>query len=172
MRSFRLDEIRSPTSSIITSDVVDAFGQIAGDFAPAVPFALLEARRFFARQAASNPADSDENHCRKVACEAIARRIVHRTPMHEQYALLSKRFTRIESDGDESMPASALETAIDQRATFFLSSNEAQRCVFAVWRGLLVQDQQENGNIEYQRECPAQLSLLYQTDEATYTVPF
>ena len=146
------DEIRSPTSSIITKDVVKAYSQIAGDFAPAVPFALLEARRFFARQAASNPADSDENTCRKVACEAIARRIVQRTPMEEQYALLSKRYTVIESDGDESLPTSALESAVDQRATYFLSSNEAQRCVFAVWKGLLVQKQQPDGNIEYERE--------------------
>lgn len=153
------DEIRSPTSSIITKDVVEAYSQIAGDFAPAVPFALLEARRFFARQAASNPADSDENTCRKVACEAIARRIVQRTPMEEQYALLSKRYTLIESDGDESLPTSALESAVDQRATYFLSSNEAQRCVFAVWKGLLVQQQQPDGNIEYQRETTS-LSLF------------
>lgn len=145
------DDIKSPTSSIITADVVDAFSKIAGDFAPAVPYALLEARRFFARQAANNPADQDENNGRKVACEAIARRIVQRTPMEDQYALLSKRFTRIESDGDESMPASALEAAVDQRATFFLASNEAQRCVFAVWKGLLVQQQQPDGNIEYER---------------------
>lgn len=165
------DEIRSPTSSIITKDVVEAYSQIAGDFGPAVPFALLEARRFFARQAASNPADSDENTCRKVACEAIARRIVQRTPMEEQYALLSKRYTVIESDGDESLPTSALESAVDQRATYFLSSNEAQRCVFAVWKGLLVQQQQPDGNIEYQRETHRFLRVLaLGADDFPFTV--
>lgn len=168
-----LDEIRSPTSSIITKDVVEAYSQIAGDFAPAVPFALLEARRFFARQAASNPADSDENTCRKVACEAIARRIVQRTPMEEQYALLSKRYTLIESDGDESLPTSALESAVDQRATYFLSSNEAQRCVFAVWRGLLVQKQQPDGNIEYElfKIRPEQRSFWWHFDPQRIAVP-
>ncbi|GAA6052108.1 hypothetical protein JCM3770_006635 [Rhodotorula araucariae] len=150
-----LDEITSPTSSIITKDVVEAFGSIAGDFHPCLPFALLEARRYFARQQRLNPSDSDENAGRKLACEAIARKLVAATPIAEQYSLLSKRFTVIESDGDESMPLSALESAVDQHATFFLSSNEAQRCVFALWKGLLVQKQMDDGNIEYQ---------LYKTD--------
>ncbi|BGP56070.1 Calcium channel yvc1 [Rhodotorula sphaerocarpa] len=168
-----VDDIKSPTSNIITADVVDAFSKIAGDFAPAVPYALLEARRFFARQAANNPADQDENNGRKVACEAIARRIVQRTPMEDQYALLSKRFTRIESDGDESMPASALEAAVDQRATFFLASNEAQRCVFAVWKGLLVQQQQPDGNIEYElfKIRPEQRSFWWHFDPQRIAVP-
>jgi len=53
-----------------------------------------------------NPADSDENEGRKLACEALARKIVARTPREEQYSILSARFTVIESDGDESLPLS------------------------------------------------------------------
>ncbi|TNY22210.1 hypothetical protein DMC30DRAFT_362069 [Rhodotorula diobovata] len=151
-----LDDLTSPTSSILTKDVVEAFGQLAGDFSACMPFALLEARRYFALQQRINPSDSDENAGRKLACEAIARKIVARTPIADQYSLLSKRFTVIESDGDESLPLSALESAVDQHATFFLSSNEAQRCVFALWKGLLVQRQMDDGNIEYQlaSRCP------------------
>lgn len=33
----------------------------------------------------------------------------------------------------------ALETAVDQSASHFLSSSTCQNCVFALWRGLLVQ---------------------------------
>lgn len=33
----------------------------------------------------------------------------------------------------------ALESAVDQDATLFLSANEVQKCVFALWKGLLVQ---------------------------------
>ncbi|GAA6008524.1 hypothetical protein JCM11491_004508 [Sporobolomyces phaffii] len=145
-----LDEITSPTSSIITKECIDAFAQIAGDFDHCLPFALLQARRFFALQQRINPADSDENEGRKLACEALARKIVVRTPRQDQYSILSARFTVIESDGDESLPLSALECALDQHAIFFLSSNEAQRCVFALWKGLLVQNSDENGAIEYQ----------------------
>ena len=53
-----------------------------------------------------NPADSDENEGRKLACEVLARKIVARTPREEQYSILSARFTVIESDGDESLPLS------------------------------------------------------------------
>lgn len=148
-----LDDITSPTSSIITKDVVEAYSAIAGDFSDCLPFALLEARRYFARRQRADPSDADENAGRKLACEALARKIVARTPMQDQYGLLSRRFTIVESNGDESLPLSALESAVDQHATFFLSSNEAQRCVFALWKGLLIQTQKENENIEYQSAC-------------------
>ena len=52
--------------------------------------------------------------------------------------VMSARYTRMESDGDESLPTSALESAVDQLATFFLSSTETQRCVAALWNGHLV----------------------------------
>ncbi|GAA6060814.1 hypothetical protein JCM10212_000587 [Sporobolomyces blumeae] len=145
-----LDEITSPTSSILTNDVVEAFASIAGDFDHCLPFALLMARRWFGLQMLVNPSDSDENEGRKLACEALARKIVARTPRQDQYSILSARFTVIESDGDESLPLSALEAALDQHAIYFLSSNEAQRCVFALWKGNLVQNSDEHGRIEYQ----------------------
>ncbi|KAK4048507.1 Calcium channel yvc1 [Microbotryomycetes sp. JL201] len=150
-----LDEITSPVSSILTKDVVEAYSLVGGDFDKCVPFALLEARRYFRRQAYLNPSDSDENEGRKLACEALARKLVAKTPMSEQYSLLSARYTVIDSDGDESLPLSALESAVDQHATFFLSSGEAQRCVFALWRGLLVQKIKDDGRIEYEPYKPA-----------------
>lgn len=101
-----LAELTSPTSSILTKDAVDAFSKIAGDFDHCLPFALLQARRFFAIQQRINPADSDENEGRKLACEALARKIIGRTPRQEQYSILSARFTVMEDDGDESLPLS------------------------------------------------------------------
>jgi len=120
MLTLLAEDLTSPTSSIVTKDVVEAFSELAGDFSSCMPFALLEARRYFAYQQRVNPSDSDENAGRKLACEAIARKIVARTPIADQYSLLSKRFTVIESDGDESLPLSVLESAVDQHATFFL----------------------------------------------------
>ncbi|BGP09070.1 Calcium channel YVC1 [Rhodotorula toruloides] len=168
-----LDDITSPTSSIITKDVIEAYSSVAGDFYDCLPFALLEARRYFARQQRINPSDADENAGRKLACEALARKIVARTPMQDQYGLLSRRFTIVESDGDESLPLSALESAVDQHATFFLSSNEAQRCVFALWKGLLIQTQKGNENIEYQiyKVDADQQGFLAHFDPARISVP-
>lgn len=84
------------------------------------------------------------------ACEALARKLVAYTPLKEQYGLLSARFTVLDDDGDETLPTSALESAVDQQCTFFLSSNESQRCVFALWKGLLVQTEKEGGQIDYE----------------------
>lgn len=61
---------------------------------------------FSYQQAYLNPSDSDENEGRKLACEALARKLVARIPMQDQYSLLSARFTVIEEDGDESLPLS------------------------------------------------------------------
>lgn len=144
------DDIQSPTSSIITKSTAQIYRDAAGDFELALPFALLESRRYFRIQARLNPSDSDENLSRMWACEAIARKLVAYTPLTEQYKLLSARFTVLDDDGDESLPTSALESAVDQQCTFFLSSNESQRCVFALWKGLLVQTEKEGGQIDYE----------------------
>ncbi|GAA5824388.1 hypothetical protein JCM11251_000401 [Rhodosporidiobolus azoricus] len=149
-----LDELTSPTSSILSSDVIDAYAAIAGDFSPCLPFVLLEARRYFRQQQQVNPSDADENAGRKLACEAIARRLIARAEMREQYSLLSKRWTTVDEDGDETLPLSALESAVDQHATFFLSSNEAQRCTFALWKGTLVQKLTADYNVEYEPYKP------------------
>lgn len=114
---------------------------IAGSsFKSCVPFALLEARRFFVRQGYKDPADADEHMCRALACEAIARRLIARLPLRDQYRVLSHRFTYLDpnDDDDETLPLSALESATDQRCAFFLSSSECQRAVFALWKGSLV----------------------------------
>ncbi|BGP17215.1 hypothetical protein JCM10213_004615 [Rhodosporidiobolus nylandii] len=70
-----LNELTSPTSSVLTKDVVEAYSVIGGDFAACLPFALLEARRYFREQQRLNPSDADKNAGRKLACEAIARKI-------------------------------------------------------------------------------------------------
>jgi hypothetical protein len=150
-----LEEITDPVSDIITKEVVTAFSKAAGDYADVLPYALLEARRAFYKDALANPgvlgspsprvlliwtvADYDENLGRRLACEALARRLVNATPLNRQHIVLSTRYTRIESDGDISLPVSALESAVDQQCTFFLSSGECQRVTTALWKGHLIQ---------------------------------
>lgn len=73
---------------------------LAGDFQTVLPYALLEARRHFLRQSHQNPSDSDENLCRALACEALARKVVARTELEDQYCLLSARFRRVTSSGE------------------------------------------------------------------------
>lgn len=106
----------SPTSTIITAEVVAVFQQLAGDFYQTLPFALLTARNYFLHQSYLNPSDSDENECRKLACEVLARKIVAKTKMEEQYCLLSARYTLI-LNGEETLPTSGQSTKWLLRST-------------------------------------------------------
>lgn len=77
-----------------------------------------------------NPADYDENYGRgrslsvsvytfsyvlllAIACEVLARRIVHKTPQDRLTTVMSTRYRHLEWDGDNSDLSSALELAID-----------------------------------------------------------
>ncbi|KAL1723466.1 hypothetical protein EV715DRAFT_190734 [Schizophyllum commune] len=141
--------IIEPTSRTITPAVIGAYRAAAGDFVEALPYCLLRCRSQFIRDANSNPADYDENYGRAIACEVLARRIVHLSPPDRIRVVMSTRFRHLESDGDESDMSSALELAIDTNCTIFLSSSEAQDVIMALWRGELVQQNNEQHDIDY-----------------------
>ncbi|KAK0462001.1 uncharacterized protein EV420DRAFT_140598 [Desarmillaria tabescens] len=141
--------LSEPTSRIITPQVIAAYRESAGDFVEALPYCLLRARAEFMYDADHNPADYGENYGRAIACEVLARKIVHQSPPDRVNAFMSTRFKHRQLDGDESDMASALEMAIDSHCTIFLSSTEAQDVVGALWRGDLIQKNNENLEIEY-----------------------
>ncbi|BEJ15939.1 hypothetical protein CspHIS471_0505440 [Cutaneotrichosporon sp. HIS471] len=144
-----LEDITSPTSGIVTPEVVKAFYEAGGDFKEAVPFCLLRARQMFIKEGNLNQADYEENMCRATACEMIARRITHMVSRHRLPSIMSTRFRYLEPDGDQSPALSALECAIDQHCTIFLSSNEAQTVVQSLWKGEWVQHNNEDDDIDY-----------------------
>ncbi|KAJ3758886.1 calcium activated cation channel [Lentinula raphanica] len=141
--------INEPTSRIITPQVISAYRAAAGDFDEALPYCLLRARAEFMWDADHNAADYDENFGRAIACEVLARRIVHLTAPDRLAAVMATRYTHIQIDGDESDPASALEMAIDSHSTIFLSSSESQDVVNSLWKGELIQKMTEKFDVEY-----------------------
>ncbi|KAJ9108163.1 hypothetical protein QFC20_003524 [Naganishia adeliensis] len=143
------DSLTDATSSVITPDVIKAYGKCGGDFAEAIPFCLLRAKATFLRDANRNPADYDENLCRSIACEVLARRIVHSLSVDRLESVMSTRYRYREEDGDISSTVSALETAVDQDATIFLSSSEAQHVINSLWRGEWIQAYHDNDQIDY-----------------------
>ncbi|TFK43743.1 calcium activated cation channel [Crucibulum laeve] len=143
------DSINDPTSRIITPQVISAYRAAAGDFIEALPYALLRARAEFIWDANHNPADYGENLGRAVACEVLARRIVHLAPPDRLTAIMSTRYQHRQIDGDESDLASALEMAIDQHCAIFLSSSESQEVVSALWNGDLIQKNNDDHDIDY-----------------------
>ncbi|KAK2466056.1 hypothetical protein APHAL10511_001698 [Amanita phalloides] len=142
-------EIEEPTSRIITPQVVSAFTAAAGDFVEGLPYALLRARSDFMRDANCNPADYGENISRAIACEVLANVIVHASPRERLAPIMSTRYEYKQEDTDSPDISSALELAIDQNCTIFLSSTEAQDVVNALWRGDLIQKNDTNNDIDY-----------------------
>ncbi|KAJ3808048.1 hypothetical protein F5876DRAFT_46817 [Lentinula aff. lateritia] len=141
--------VNEPTSRIITPQVISAFRAAAGDFDETLPYCLLRARAEFMWDADHNAADYDENFGRAIACEVLARRIVHLTAPDHLAAVMATRYTHLQIDGDESDPASALEMAIDSHCTIFLSSSESQDVVNSLWKGDLIQKMNEKFDVDY-----------------------
>ncbi|KAF4620040.1 hypothetical protein D9613_005266 [Agrocybe pediades] len=144
-----VESISEATSRVITPQVISAYKAAAGDFSEALPYCLIRARAEFMWDANHNPADYGENLGRAIACEVLARRIVHLTEPDRINAIMSTRYKHRQIDGDESEMSSALEMAIDQHCTIFLSSNEAQEVVNALWVGDLIQKNNANHDIDY-----------------------
>ncbi|KAH8094840.1 hypothetical protein BXZ70DRAFT_991717 [Cristinia sonorae] len=144
-----LESLDDPTSRIITPQVISAYMASAGDFVEALPYCLLRARKEFMWDANHNPADYGENLGRAIACEVLARRVIHRAPPDRITPMMSTRFMHREIDGDESEKVSALEMAIDSHCTIFLSSTEAQDVVNDLWKGHLVQKHDVKHDIDF-----------------------
>ncbi|KIJ69974.1 hypothetical protein HYDPIDRAFT_104644 [Hydnomerulius pinastri MD-312] len=141
--------INDPTSRIITPQVISAYMDAAGDFVEALPYCLLRTHSEFMWEANHNPADHGENLGRAVACEVLARRILHQSPVDRVISIMTTRYRFRETDGDVSEASSALEIAIDTHCTIFLSSSEAQDVVDSLWNGELVQTMDEQDDIQY-----------------------
>ncbi|KAF8311893.1 calcium activated cation channel [Clavulina sp. PMI_390] len=141
--------IAEPNSRITTPAVVKAYSKAAGDFEDALPYCLLRARQTFMYDANHNPADFGENIARATACEVIARRIIHSSEPSRLNDIMSSRFRHLDRDGDPSAISSALELAVDQHCTIFLSSTESQSVVNSLWRGDWVQRNNANEDIDY-----------------------
>lgn len=152
-----IDEERiTGAEGLIDKRVISAFHELGGDFGDAVPYALLEARKTFERDAEKQPLDHGLNQKRMVACEVLVVRLVahiERSSIEKgppsstasHHLCLTKKFRRYQSDGDVEHPTSALEAAIDQNCVPVLASIEARRATQAIWNGSLVQRYSPNG---------------------------
>lgn len=141
-----VEELQSPTSSVLTSHVVENFKKGGGDFEEAVPYCLLECCVAFSKQAGADFANFEECSARSAASEALARRVLQTFDHTRQHLILSARYSHIEPDGDISLPISAIELASDTGSAFFISSAECQRVSFALWKGDLIQDWDSHGH--------------------------
>ncbi|ORY11068.1 hypothetical protein BCR34DRAFT_588202 [Clohesyomyces aquaticus] len=139
------EKITIPHSPIITKAVVETAKQAGGEEHKAcVVYCLLVVKKWFRRQALLELWDAEMHDVRATAAEMIAKRIIEGEEdmayLHEE--VLLKRYS-ILIDGEASGPANAIERAVDLHALTVIGSSGYQKCISYLWRGWLVQDDED-----------------------------
>ncbi|KAF2870752.1 hypothetical protein BDV95DRAFT_574545 [Massariosphaeria phaeospora] len=136
------ERITKPHSPILTDAVVETARQAGGEEHKAcVVYCLLVVKKWFKRQALCELWDADLHEVRAVAAEMMAKRIIEGEE-DQNYLLgevLLKRYS-ILVNGEPSVPANAIERAVDLHALTVIGSSGYQKCISYLWRGWLVQD--------------------------------
>ncbi|KAF2503141.1 hypothetical protein BU16DRAFT_521748 [Lophium mytilinum] len=138
-------KITKAHSSVITPAVIKAAKDAGGDeYKGCVVYCLLVVKKWFRRQAILELWDSDLHDVRAVACEVMAKAIIEEeedmTYLLEE--VLLKRYS-IMINGKDSLPANAIERAVDLHALRVIGSSGYQKCISFLWRGWLVQDDED-----------------------------
>lgn len=139
------DQVTKAQSRIITRDVVKAAKQAGGkDYQACVVYALLVNKRWFKKQASIELWDADLHNLRAMACETISKKIIESEENTEYllHEILLKRYS-IMVDGESTPPANVIERAVDLHALQVTGSSGYQKCVNHLWRGWLVQDEND-----------------------------
>ncbi|KAI0016092.1 hypothetical protein F4780DRAFT_798742 [Xylariomycetidae sp. FL0641] len=138
-------DILKPHSKIITKKVVQAAKEAAShENRACVAFCLLVAKRWFLHQAESELWDSGLHELRATACEVIAKIIIEEEDdmAYLLHSVLLKRYAII-IDGEETPPVNVIERAVDLHALLIIGSSGYQKCISYLWKGWLVQDEND-----------------------------
>lgn len=141
------ERITNAHSSVITPAVIKcarSAGKVSGsenDYSACVVYCLLVVKKWFKRQAMLELWDADLHEIRATACEVMAKLIIEEEEdqVYLMQELLLKRYSVV-VDGEDTMPANAIEKAVDLHALRVIGSSGYQKCISYLWRGWLVQD--------------------------------
>jgi hypothetical protein len=146
------NHITSPHSRILTAKVIQAAKEAGGrEYKDCVVFCLLINKRWWQRQALGELWDADLHYLRAIACEVIAKKIIESEDDADYllHSILLKRYS-ILVDGRPTHPVNVIEKAVDLHALRVIGSSGYQRCINHLWRGWLVQDENDPSNfIDY-----------------------
>ncbi|PHH92422.1 hypothetical protein CDD83_7491 [Cordyceps sp. RAO-2017] len=137
--------ITTPNSRVITPKVVQAAREAGGqELRGCVVFCLLVNQRWFHREALVELWDSDLHKLRAAACGVVAKAIIESEEDlgYLLQAVLLRRYSVI-ADGLPTTPANVIEKAVDLHAVRVIGSSGYQKCINYLWRGWLVQDQDD-----------------------------
>ncbi|KAM3088811.1 Calcium channel yvc1 [Clarireedia jacksonii] len=149
------DSITCANSSVITRAVINAAKEAGGkEYGACVVYALLVCKRWFKKQAMLELWDADLHDVRATACEVIAKQLIEREE-DQDYLLqdiLLKRYS-ILIDGEQTAPANVIERAVDLHALRVTGSSGYQKCVNYLWRGWLIQNENDPSQfVEYKEK--------------------
>ncbi|KAI6087678.1 hypothetical protein F4821DRAFT_235670 [Hypoxylon rubiginosum] len=138
-------QITRPHSKIITPKVIKAAKEAGGsENRSCVVYCLLVVKRWFKHQAIVELWDADLHQVRAVACEVIAKQIIESEEdiAYLLQSVLLKRYS-IVVDGEATPPVNVIEKAVDLHALRVIGSSGYQKCINYLWRGWLVQDEND-----------------------------
>ncbi|KAJ8120661.1 hypothetical protein ONZ43_g2685 [Nemania bipapillata] len=145
-------QITKPHSKIITQKVITAAKEAGGpDNKACVVYCLLVAKRWFRHQALCELWDAELHELRATACEVIAKHIIESEEdmTYLMHSVLLKRYSTI-IDGEPTPPVNVIEKAVDLHALRVIGSSGYQKCLSYLWKGWLVQDENDPASfVEY-----------------------
>lgn len=138
-------QITRSHSTIITKKVVQAAKEAGGHrYEACVVYALLVNLHWFKREAQLELWDADLHDLRATACTVIAKQIIE-TEENMEYLLhnvLLRRYSFL-IDNVPTGPVNVIEMAVDLHAVRVIGSSGYQKCIAYLWRGWLVQDEND-----------------------------
>jgi hypothetical protein len=135
-------------SPVITKKVLRLARDAGGEeYRSCVIYGLLVCIRWFKRQAMIELWDAELHQVRATACEVLAKLLIEEEedPEFLLQSVLLKRFS-IMRNGEESQPANVIEKAVDLHALLVIGSSGYQKCISYLWRGWLIQDEDDPSN--------------------------
>jgi hypothetical protein len=132
-------------SHVITSSVIQTAKEAGGaEYDACVVYALLVNKRWFKKQAMLELWDAGLHNLRAIAAEVIAKRVIEAEEDQDHLLgdILLKRYSIVVGI-EETMPANVIERAVDLHALMVTGSSGYQKCVSYLWRGWLVQDEND-----------------------------
>lgn len=146
-------------SPVLTERVLDLVREAAGGkgdgrkgsssraYRATLVFVLLKVRSWYLSSAEEELHDADLYNLRASTAELVAARLIE-DEADERYLfknVLCQRYS-ITLHGEDSKAANALEEAVDQHATKIISTSGYQRCRKWLWRGWIIQSDEDPDN--------------------------
>jgi hypothetical protein len=136
------EQITKPHSPILTRAVIETTKQAGGEeYRACVVYCLLVVKKWFKGQAVAELWDAELHEVRAVAAEMLAKLLIE-DEEDMDYLLgevLLKRYS-ILVNGQPTQPANVIERAVDLHALTVIGASGYQKCISYLWRGWLVQD--------------------------------